>query len=105
MTLTTNVPESGQTISQSAEALRLATEVLSDDGESIEWKRIAGQLDKPEVGLAELRHALSCGSAALTQRFLNGERECGRHRLNLVEIPFSRRRSVHGFPQLPLASL
>ncbi len=73
MTLTTDVPESGQTISQSAEALRLATEVLSDDGESIEWKRIAGQLDKPEVGLAELRHVLSCGSAALTQRFLNGE--------------------------------
>jgi [protein-PII] uridylyltransferase len=76
------------TLSQSAEGLRLALEVLGDDHGSINWKRIADILDQPEVGLDILRHALNCGTAALTQRFLDGENAgtLVRQRARLVDM-------------------
>jgi [protein-PII] uridylyltransferase len=61
------------TLTQSAEGLRLALEVLGDDLGSINWERIDEILGQPEAGLDELRHGLNCGTAALSQRFLDGE--------------------------------
>jgi len=59
------------TLSQPAEELRLAAEVLTGDGELIAWDRIVEMLTAPH--LEQLKHALVCGSAALTQLFLHGE--------------------------------
>jgi [protein-PII] uridylyltransferase len=88
MALNTNLPVAEETMSQSVETLRLAIEVMTDDGGKIDWDRISDQLARPGVGLAELRHALSCGSAALSRRFLDGE-EAGvlvRDRARLVDM-------------------
>ncbi len=59
------------TLSQPVEKLRLATEVLTGDGELIAWDRIAEMLRMPNH--ERLKHVLECGSAALTQLFLQGE--------------------------------
>ena len=76
------------TLSQSAEGLRLAIEALNDDHSLIKWERIADILDRPEAGLEEFRHALDCGTAALTQRFLDGENAgtLVRQRARLVDM-------------------
>ncbi len=76
------------TLSQSAEGLRLALEVLGADQASINWERVADILDQPEAGLDVLRHTLNCGTAALTQRFLDGENAgtLVRQRARLVDM-------------------
>ena len=60
------------TLTQPAEELRLAMEVLTGDaGNPIAWNLIEDMLEtaRPE----QLKHALACGSAALAQLFLHGE--------------------------------
>jgi len=59
------------TLSQPVEELRLATEALAGDGKTLAWDRIEALLTAPH--LEQLKHALACGSAALTQLFLHGE--------------------------------
>ena len=89
MALTSDVPAAADdTLSQSAEGLRLALEVLGADQASINWERVADILDQPEAGLDVLRHALNCGTAALTQRFLDGENAgtLVRQRARLVDM-------------------
>lgn len=76
------------TLSQTAESRRLAVEVLSEDRASIDWTRISDILGEADSGLEQLRHALACGTAALTQRFLDGEKTGTliRQRARLVDM-------------------
>ena len=60
------------TLSQSAESLARAIEVMSGDRESIAWDGIEARLAEPGQNLTGLRHMLTCGTAALTHLFLNG---------------------------------
>ena len=69
----TKLASSDETLSQSAEALRLALEVITTDGNAIDWTRVADILSGDNSALEMLRHALNCGSAAITRRFLEGE--------------------------------
>jgi [protein-PII] uridylyltransferase len=62
-----------ETLTQSAETVRLAIEVLSENGDLIDWEHISESLANAGLDLEKLRHVLACGSAALTQRFLAGE--------------------------------
>jgi [protein-PII] uridylyltransferase len=62
-----------ETLSQPVENLRLAAEILADDGQSIDWQRIESMLGIAELDLDGLRHVHQCGSAALTLRFLAGQ--------------------------------
>ena len=62
-----------ETLTQSAETVRLAIEVMTEKGDVIDWERISESLDNAGLDLEKLRHVLACGSAALTQRFLAGE--------------------------------
>jgi len=60
------------TLSQSAESLTRAIEVMTGDRASIDWDGIEARLAEPGQNLTELRHLLTCGTAALTHLFMNG---------------------------------
>jgi len=62
-----------ETLSQPAEALQLGLKVMTADGTAIDWARIADILGGADPAQEKLEHALDCGSAALTRRFLDGE--------------------------------
>jgi len=61
------------TLTQSAENVRLAIQVMSAEDDAIDWQLISESLADAGLELGKLRHVLACGSAALTQRFLAGE--------------------------------
>ena len=61
------------TLTQSAETVRLAVEFMSENGAVIDWERISEALADAGLELGKLRHILAGGSAALTQRFLAGD--------------------------------
>ena len=74
------------TLTLSVEELRLAAEVLSGkEDQPLDWSRIDAML--VEADFNQLKHALACGSAALTRLFLNGEiaGELVRDRARLVD--------------------
>ncbi len=60
-----------ETLSQSAESLRMAVEATAGDGESVDWCKIETALSAPDASLDTLRRALSTGQAALNQLFLS----------------------------------
>ncbi|MAF84354.1 MAG: [protein-PII] uridylyltransferase [Gammaproteobacteria bacterium] len=85
------------TLSQPVEELRLANEVLTnevltseirtiDGDKTIAWERITEWLIAPQP--EQLKHALACGNAALSQLFLHGESagRLVRDRARLVDL-------------------
>ena len=66
-------PSADETLSQPAEALQLGLKAMTADGTAIDWARIADILGSDDPAQEKLEHALDCGSAALTRRFLDGE--------------------------------
>jgi len=68
-----NLSGTDETLTQSAETVRLAVEVMAENGDAIDWERISESLAKAGLDIEKLRYILACGSAALTQRFLAGE--------------------------------
>ncbi len=72
MTDQDNAATGDLTLSQPVEDLRLANEVMSHDGsQKINWELITELLTTAEP--EQIKHVLTCGSAALVQLFLDGE--------------------------------
>ena len=76
-----------ETLTQPVETLRLAVEVMTADGNAIDWQLIADALADAGDDLEKFRHILACGSAALTHQFLAGESagQLVRERAKLVD--------------------
>jgi len=70
MTTPDNSAAAELTVSQPAEEIRLAAEVLTGN-QAIAWDRITEMLTAPHA--EQLKHTLACGNAALTLMFLHGE--------------------------------
>ncbi|NND35621.1 MAG: [protein-PII] uridylyltransferase [Gammaproteobacteria bacterium] len=61
-----------ETLSQSAEHLRLAADVMTGNLDEIDWPKLESRLAEPGLDLTVLRHILASGNAALTLQFTHG---------------------------------
>jgi len=95
------------TLSQPAETVRLAAEVMCSDLERVDWDSIQARLDDSSLDTRGIRHVLACGTAALTRRFVNGATagQLVHERARLVDQVVLAAWRMHAAKRLPGAAL